>query len=668
MVDLPIKKIILYKHGVGYVERRGKLKADKLTLQFKRGNMNDVLKSLVVLDKTGKVTGVSYESHEEASEKLKNALVVPEGNAVLGLLKSLTGNNVVIDNNTKIKFTGQVVGIQETKETTNQQGLELNLGSEKRKTFVSLLDESGKTHFIDIDEIKSVEIVDENVLRDLRYFLELSAAERKHDVKSVSIHLSGNAMHDLSLSCIIEMPVWRASYRFVQGEKTSLLQGWGIMDNSLEEDLEDVEVSLVAGQPISFVYDFYSPPLTHRPFIQEQPRAVKAPVELEGALSPVVAESYDMEEEAAYAPAGALKGKQVMAEMSRVAKPVPIMRQEAVAAFGQSTSVQTKAQELGAFFRYDILNPVTIKRGESAMLPILQETLNQKDNSQKILVYNKNTNPKNPMLSIRFKNNTGLTLERGPLTVYDQGMYVGEAILPFTPEGGEQFIVYAVELGVEVNDTTSTEDKFKSSYLSGAYFIKMHYQKTKTTYVVNNKTKKSQKVMLEHPKWSAYELVDTKKPDEETDSFHRWNIDLPAGKAIKFEVTQARQISYSEDINNMSVDTLEYYFKYGQIDRKLKDQISQVVERTEKIRNLEQEKENLDDERERFLEEQERLRKNIAALSQGGSEGELREKYVNQLDKQEERVQKINNRITEIDDVVLKLQKYISDLIKSFGK
>src|ERR1700687_2545372 len=70
--DLPVRQVILYKHGVGYFERSGPLAAgESARLDFKAAEMNDVLKSLTVEEKGGgKISGLRYDSSEPLSQKL----------------------------------------------------------------------------------------------------------------------------------------------------------------------------------------------------------------------------------------------------------------------------------------------------------------------------------------------------------------------------------------------------------------------------------------------------------------------------------------------------------------------------------------------------------------------------------------------------------------------
>jgi hypothetical protein len=61
---LPVERVVLYKNGVGYFEHLGKVNgAQKVEIGFTSGQLNDVLKSLTVLDLNGgRIAGVGYGS------------------------------------------------------------------------------------------------------------------------------------------------------------------------------------------------------------------------------------------------------------------------------------------------------------------------------------------------------------------------------------------------------------------------------------------------------------------------------------------------------------------------------------------------------------------------------------------------------------------------------
>ena len=71
--DLPVKKVTLYKHGIGYFERAGAVPAgEEVRLDFKSNDMNDVLKSLIVVDADGgKISGIRYDSNATLDQQLE---------------------------------------------------------------------------------------------------------------------------------------------------------------------------------------------------------------------------------------------------------------------------------------------------------------------------------------------------------------------------------------------------------------------------------------------------------------------------------------------------------------------------------------------------------------------------------------------------------------------
>src|SRR5918998_6896547 len=75
---LPVKRVVLYKTGVGYFEHLGNVRNDQsITIRFTSAQLNDVLKSLTAIDLgKGQVTGISYNSVAPLERRL-GALRLP---------------------------------------------------------------------------------------------------------------------------------------------------------------------------------------------------------------------------------------------------------------------------------------------------------------------------------------------------------------------------------------------------------------------------------------------------------------------------------------------------------------------------------------------------------------------------------------------------------------
>jgi len=668
---LPVKRLVLYKHGVGYVERSGKVENEKeLRLSFKKDVMNDLLKSLCVFSSgEGKVSDISYETPEDISKMIEEkAIRVPEREAMVGLFRQLKGYPVEITTNTE-KIKGKVMGTQEPQKSGNQLSIELSKNEEKVSVVVK--DDMDNILNIDIDKIVSYKILDPEASEDLKFFLDAVTSERKKNVKSVTVFMDGKRA-ELTISYIMQMPSWRVSYRLAHEENETYLQGWGIIDNVLDEDLKDVSVSLVAGKPISFIYDLYTPPIVYRPTIKEESRGVSAPIELEGqreklsedkfGLAAEMADEVCAEQEAPVPPPCSVAESYSMEDTRTRAAPALRRAPQATAqAMRESTSVQTKTVEMGEFFKYDIEHPVTIKRSQSAMVPIISTKIT----CEKEHVYNKQKMPRNPVVTMRLKNDTGMVLERGPILVLDKSTYVGEAILPYTVPNGENHIAYSVDMGVIVTEEVRTEHTFKQVYIRDNYLMREEYETIITEYTIENKNKDEIKLVIEHPKNISYELIDTPKPTEETESFYRWKSPLKAKTQTKFVVKMGRTISYSEYIRNMSISTLEWYYNSKHIKKGEFDFIKGIVELRMKIDDLRKKLTELENEKNSIYNEQGRIRNNLSSLSTSGKEEALRNRYISQLEAQENRLAKIEEEKKEINNTINEIEKQISDKLRA---
>ena len=64
----------------------------------------------------------------------------------------------------------------------------------------------------------------------------------------------------------------------------SMIQGWAVVDNTQDEDWENVQLSLIAGLPVSFVHDLYTPRYVRRPVVAVQETTGVLPPEVEGGM------------------------------------------------------------------------------------------------------------------------------------------------------------------------------------------------------------------------------------------------------------------------------------------------------------------------------------------------------------------------------------------------
>jgi len=652
MTTLPIVHMTLYKHGVGFFERRAKLSGEEVALAFRVQEMNDLLKSLTVIDLDGgKILGIDYATPQTREEQLEGCTVrLSDQHSLYDLLVSLRGRRVALRLDQEETLNGVLLGPDEAPE---RQPLATAL--------VSVLREAeDKVQVTPLGRIQGVEILDEQGGRDLRFFLQTALSQGS--TRNVTIRLTPGE-HELSVRYVAPAPTWRVSYRLVAessaepGEGRALIQGWGLFDNRLEEDLKGISLSLVAGMPISFVYDLYTPFTPERPVIKEEARVAAAPVEFEASKrSRATMAAIPEAPPSLSAGLGAGMG---MADMMRMAAPAPAMAsREAVA---QAAQVTTQGKALGELFQYIIGTPVTVGRGQSAMVPIIGTEMDY----HKDLLYNGAKLPTHPVATLRFKNNTGLTLERGPLTVIENGEYVGEAILPFTAADGEGVVPYAVELGVRIKEESGSSTQTRGLELKGLYlqFEEWHIQWR--NYQVSNNTDKAFSVLVEHPRSMSYDIFDTPTPKERTQDMLRFKVSLEPHGEASLKVQERRLIRRREELKQQSYEGLQQYLQQGLLDRQALDKALKLLMLWDTIRDYEKKIAEVEQERQQVYTSQQQMRENLQALSQTGKEGALRARYVEQLEASDGQLQALAQREAEFKANIEKVKQEIETRLKN---
>src|SRR5262249_25121151 len=131
MSSLPISRIVLYKHGVGYFEREGSVQGDQtLSLTFKQSEVSDVLKSLTVLDLDGgHVASVSYDSTKPLEQLLAEVSIsIPDQNSLAGLLPQIKGARVALTSAGE-RAEGVLLGVDLSQRKTSDGVVTLTLVS-----------------------------------------------------------------------------------------------------------------------------------------------------------------------------------------------------------------------------------------------------------------------------------------------------------------------------------------------------------------------------------------------------------------------------------------------------------------------------------------------------------------------------------------------------------
>lgn len=266
---LPIRRVILYSNGVAYIERRGTVTGHaEISLSFKQSQVDDVLKSMIVLDLgQGRIGAVSYNSSAPPSTRLAEIPFAissaTDGNngGLAGVLSQLQGARVIVATATRA-VTGSIL----TVEAKHAQ-IEDNKPAVITHRLV-IASDNGELSSFDLSEVRSVQLADEGSRRDLTEFAHAAAAARRRDAKTIVVTSDGSGQREMIVSYTVAAPIWKTTYRVVLDRTGKpFFQGWAIVDNVSEEDWNGVQLSLVSGTPVSFIQPIQNPVYRYRPII-----------------------------------------------------------------------------------------------------------------------------------------------------------------------------------------------------------------------------------------------------------------------------------------------------------------------------------------------------------------------------------------------------------------
>jgi len=756
---LPVRRVVLYKNGVGYFEHLGRVRGSQdVHVDFTSAQLNDVLKSLTVLDLSGgRITGVDYNSEAPLARRLATLrLALGEKPTVAEFLAALRGARVEIRSGAGAAVTGKLLSVERKTRMGTAGSVEMEQ--------ISLISDAGEVRNVDLNTSTSVRIVDRDLNTEVGKYLGLVASAREQDVRRMTISTTGNGERNLYVSYISEVPIWKTTYRIVlpskEGKKP-LLQGWAIVDNTVGEDWNDVELSLVAGAPHSFIQQLSEPYYGRRPvvplpesvqlspqthaamllggngilsgtvtdasgaivagtnvtlmdesgkavaqtttdgsgryevsslasgnytlnFVQPGFRSYKvnnftvgagenqfdARLEVGSTTSSVeVTANAALLETSTAMIANANAGKMAVANRSlpslklargftggmpggvaggaysfgMPAPPPP----NAIAEAREMGSAAANGQGLGDLFEYKLKDRVTLKKNQSALVPIVQTDVE----AEKVSLWSGTSGSGRPLRAIWMKNTSALTLDGGSFNVLESEVFAGEGLTDPIKPGEKRLLSYATDLGllVEAKQAASPQHVTKVKMHKGT-MTQVSEEQQRTTYTVRNQDATPRVLVIEHPARTGWTfLKNSKQPEEQAPGTSRFRMEVAPNATAMLPVEEVHPLFTTYQISDLTDDQIVYFSKQGSVTAEMADALKKIATQKAVVAKLEQEMEDRQKDIDRIVDDQGRLRENMKALRGSAEEKALLQRYTKQLDDQETQLANLRKKITDTE-------------------
>ncbi|WP_348265208.1 hypothetical protein P8935_11840 [Telmatobacter sp. DSM 110680] len=564
-VDLPVRKVVLYKNGVGYFEHAGTVSGNqRVAIDFTSPQLNDVLQSLTVLDEGGgRIGGVNYNSTTPLGEQLKTlSLGMSEDPTSTELFGALRGQKVEVTGGPSSGFGGGTVSgrLMSIEARTQKIGSDENASSIE-KFFLTIVAGTGAVRVIELTPALSVRPTDSSLQGELDRYLQLLSTAHSTGLRHLTLDALGTGSRQLRVSYISEVPVWKATYRMVfprDFNGNAIVQGWAVVDNTVGADWNNVQLSLVAGAPQSFIQPISQPLYTRRPEI---------PIATEAQTTPQTHEAAETVAVQSEVVNGAIGGPQRVPRNIKMAQNAPSASFGVAGAegfHGSSSGVMGSVFGSGSgngiggmnngvyrpsdaiaegdvstnafddFFQYSLTQPVTIHKNESAMVPILQQELP----AEHVTLWSRNE-PR-PLRAVWLENKSKLTLDAGSFSIFESGEFAGEGLLDPIHPGERRLLSYAADQAMRVK-ITDNQGKRTLHHLQirKGLVVERYMDVSSMTYSATNSGDEDRVVLLEHPRHTnGWTLDEGAKPAETTADLYRFRLTVKAHASEKLEVRE----------------------------------------------------------------------------------------------------------------------------------
>lgn len=678
--ELPLKRVVITTSGLALYEHGGSVSGDAdIGLSVRLDSVDDVLKSLTVLDDKGALGGVSLQGREPLSQAFRDLPFGQEDIATLtGLLNALRGAEVSASAG-GAALSGRLLAVApetvQTKDgivTHNRVGLSTKEGL---KTFL-------------IEEASNLKFSDAAVQAQIDRALESLFSSRIRDRRTVSVALKGQGSRPVALAYIQAAPLWKSGYRLVlpdakDKEGKAVIQGWAVLENTTGADWRDVSVTLTSGSPVTYTQALYESYYLPRP---------ELPVKVMDRVLPrvdrgTVANADDVQSRGAFLQkemrrrdAGPAEAEMAMPQktmsyemdgssMVAASPPMPMdMAAPAAAPMGMAGGAAVAlTQDSASQMTFTFPEPVTLSAGNTLMIPFIAESFP----AERLWVYQPETNAAHPLAAVEIENAGAGGLPPGILTLYDRSgvdgglIHVGDAEMPLTPKGENRFIPFALDSATNIDRQDGQDRRLGLITVSRGVLRQKAVWLNTTTYTVKAPAEEDRLIVIEHPRMAGWELVKPEGLEDEvetTATHYRLRLSVRAGENAALKITLRREEEEGFALVDMAPQDLTARIAAAGKDLPpdLRKALEKVIELRAASFEVEAALQRIADERQTIAMDQQRMRENLQAVSTNSAVGK---RYLDKMQEQEDRLAELEDEEKALNEKLVEAREELADFV-----
>ncbi|WP_159716057.1 DUF4139 domain-containing protein [Geminicoccus flavidas] len=621
-----LDQVVMSTAGMGWLGFRATTEADgSVALDLPAGQLDDALKSLTVLPTESGSDGfrlrqVSIGGSSVLADPFQDTPLSPGDLAGLtALLERLRGSEIAVDTDyAEDPVTGRIVAVERRAEGQD--------GTVVERPWLVLSSSDGLVS-VELGDVEAIRLEDEAAQRALDRVLERSVQARSDERRTLTIHTNAAQGTTLGLGLLVSTPVWKPSWRLLLQDGGARLQGWAVVENRSGQDWDDVRLTLVDGDATTLRQD-----LT-RTWFRERPGVPVLPEEFVGQ------------------PLAMRKAAPPLAE------PADMMMAEAFAPVAESDESES---DLATSFTIEA--PVEVADEGSLMVPLIDRTVS----AARVALVPADGGGGAPEAAIRLGNDTGVSLPRGIVTVMDETApvptHLGDAVLPATPAGAERRLSFGQDRKIRYDLTEDARREVSELVVADGIATLRVAERYERRWRFQSEDDQPRLLEAQVRAEPGVEPV-TPKDLQHEDGFWYVRGELPArGTATLALVTERpgeeRLVLTDEDALDTVLAT-----RGLPVPEAWQPKIDEISALAERRSAAEQDLAAVEEERAAIGAEQDRIRANLEAIAEPGP---LRERWLNELGRQEDRLAELARQRDEAararDEAVRQLRALAAEL------
>jgi hypothetical protein len=300
------------------------------------------------------------------------------------------------------------------------------------------------------------------------------------------------------------------------------------------------------------------------------------------------------------------------------------------------------------YFEYKIGEPITIRKNESAMVPILQASID----AERVTLWGP-LHP-TPLRALWVTNTSKMTLDRGSFSIVEDGNFGGEGLLDTIHPAEKRLLSYAVDQAVQVSTEGQGGSQRVISISAAKGVLMIHNTQTvDVTYVVRNAASEARAVVIEHPIRQGY-LLDTgddakeskaeAKPEETTPALYRYKVQAEAGETVRLHVGEHQDGAVEYKLALSNDNELEVILNTANHNPAIEKALAPILDARRHVAEMQEAADTAGVQMSVLHEDEERQRSNLSAL--GAADRASRERFVRDLNSTEDQIAVSQKKIT----------------------